>query len=87
MKLDLTRFFQICNVSKTLVVGKAEDRQYFIDFSQVRGAMIIEELKLTITHLAPEDPTWQLLKELSKTKNITGYEKYNILIPDLLVFE
>jgi hypothetical protein len=52
----------------------------------VRGAMIIEELKLTINRLAPDDPTWQLLKELSKTKNITGHENYNILIPDLLVF-
>ncbi|WGV28494.1 P-loop NTPase fold protein [Halotia branconii] len=60
MKLDLTRFFQACNPSKTLVVGKAEDRQYYIDFSQVRGGKIIEELGRTITRLSPNEPTCQL---------------------------
>lgn len=60
MKLDLVRFFQACNPSKTLVVSKPEDRQYYIDFSKVRGAKIIEELGRTITHLSPEEPTCQL---------------------------
>ncbi|WP_375510979.1 P-loop NTPase fold protein [uncultured Nostoc sp.] len=60
MKLDLVRFFQACNPSKTLVVSKPEDRQYYIDFSKVRGAKIIEELGRTITRLAPEQPTCQL---------------------------
>jgi AAA ATPase domain len=60
MKLNLARFFQACNPSKTLVVGKAEDRQYYIDFSKVRGGKIIEELGRTITRLSPEDPTCQL---------------------------
>ncbi|WP_445631274.1 P-loop NTPase fold protein [Nostoc sp. DSM 114167] len=60
MKLDLVRFFQACNPSKTLVVSKPEDRQYYIDFSKVRGAKIIEELGRTITRLAPEEPTCQL---------------------------
>jgi hypothetical protein len=60
MKLDLTRFFQACNPSKTLVVGKAEDRQYYIDFSKVRGGKIIEELGRTITRLSPNEPTCQL---------------------------
>ncbi|MEH2467081.1 P-loop NTPase fold protein [Nostoc sp.] len=60
MKLDLVRFFQACNPSKTLVVSKPEDRQYYIDFSKVRGARIIEELGRTITRLAPEQSTCQL---------------------------
>ncbi|MEH1849060.1 MAG: P-loop NTPase fold protein [Nostoc sp.] len=60
MKLDLVRFFQACNPSKTLVVSKPEDRQYYIDFSKVRGAKIIEELGRTITCLSPEEPTCQL---------------------------
>ena len=60
MKLDLVRFFQACNPSKTLVVSKPEDKQYYIDFSKVRGAKIIEELGRTITRLAPEQPTCQL---------------------------
>ncbi|WP_321206740.1 hypothetical protein [Tolypothrix tenuis] len=37
MKLDLTRFFQACNPSKTQQISKPEDRQYYIDFSPVRG--------------------------------------------------
>ncbi|MEH2315912.1 P-loop NTPase fold protein [Nostoc sp.] len=60
MKLDLTRFFLACNPSKTLVVSKPEDKQYYIDFSKVRGAKIIEELGRTITRLSPEEATCQL---------------------------
>jgi AAA ATPase domain len=60
MKLDLVRFFRACNPSKTLVAGKAEDRQYYIDFSSVRGGKIIQELGRTITRLSPDDPTCQL---------------------------
>ncbi|QSJ16634.1 AAA family ATPase [Nostoc sp. UHCC 0702] len=60
MKLDLVRFFQACNPAKTLVVSKPEDRQYYIDFSKVRGARIIEELGRTITRLSPQEPTCQL---------------------------
>ena len=60
MELDRTRFFQAYNPSKTLVMGKAEDRQYYIDFSQVRGAKVIDQLKRTIARISPEDPTCQL---------------------------
>jgi ABC-type nitrate/sulfonate/bicarbonate transport system ATPase subunit len=59
MKLDLKKFFQASNPSKTLVVSKPEDRQYYIDFSKVRGAKIIEELGRTITLLS-EESTCQL---------------------------
>lgn len=60
MKFDLTRFYQACNPNKTLDQSKAEDRQYYIDFSEVRGAEIIREFKRTITLLSPEIPTCQL---------------------------
>jgi len=54
------RFFQACNPSKTLVLGNKEDKQYYIDFSEVRGGKIIEELSRTITRLSPDEPTCQL---------------------------
>ncbi|WP_427158567.1 P-loop NTPase fold protein [Aliinostoc sp. HNIBRCY26] len=60
MKLDLKRFYQACNPMKTLVVSKPEDRQYYIDFSKVRGSKIINELGRTISRLSPDEPTCQL---------------------------
>ncbi|HEY9669280.1 MAG TPA: P-loop NTPase fold protein, partial [Coleofasciculaceae cyanobacterium] len=52
--------YQACNPIKTLSVGNAEDRKYYIDFSSVRGGKIIEELGRTITRLAPNEATCQL---------------------------
>lgn len=60
MKLHLPRFFKACNPSKTLMVGNPDDRQYYIDFSSVRGGKIIEELGRTITRISPDDPTCQM---------------------------
>ncbi|MGK7873237.1 MAG: P-loop NTPase fold protein [Xenococcaceae cyanobacterium] len=59
MKVDLRRFFRACNPSKVLRIEKAEERKYYIDFSKVRGAEIIEELGQTIALMSP-DPTCQL---------------------------
>lgn len=58
--LNLLRFFKACNPSKTLVMGDASDRQYYIDFSDVRGCKIVEELQRTIVRISPDDPTCQL---------------------------
>ena len=58
--LDFPRFFKACNPSHTLMVGNAEDRQYYIDFASVRGGKIIEELGRTITRISPDEPTCQL---------------------------
>jgi hypothetical protein len=41
-------------------MGEVEDRQYYIDFSSVRGSKIIESLKRTITLISPNEPTCQL---------------------------
>lgn len=60
MELDLTRFFQACNPAKTLNVDLLEDRQYYIDFSSVRGGKLIEQVARTITRLSPDNPTCQL---------------------------
>lgn len=60
MVLNIGKFYQASNPSKTLDMGKAEDRQYYIDFSAVRGSKIINELERTITRLSPDEPTCQL---------------------------
>ncbi|MDE5068667.1 MAG: AAA family ATPase, partial [Trichodesmium sp. St4_bin8_1] len=59
-KLDLIRFYKACNPSKTLIVGNAEDQQYYIDFASVRGSDIIKELERTIILLSGNQPTCQL---------------------------
>lgn len=58
--MHLPTFFKACNPAKTLIVGNLEDRQYYIDFSSVRGGKIIEALGRTIAHLSPDEPTCQL---------------------------
>lgn len=59
MTLDIARFFRACNPSRTLFVGNPEDRQYYIDFSPVRGSNIIRELGRTIL-LSADEPNCQL---------------------------
>ncbi|NEO49065.1 MAG: ATP-binding protein [Moorea sp. SIO4A3] len=59
MTVNFGRFFRVCNPSKTLNVGKAEDQQYYIDFAKVRGSNIIGELRRTII-FSEEEPTCQL---------------------------
>jgi hypothetical protein len=60
MTLDLRKFFQATNPSKTLAVENEEDQKYYIDFSPVRGGKIIEELKDNITFFSPDEPTCEL---------------------------
>ena len=58
--LDLAKFYQACNPSKTLVVGNPEEQKYYIDFATVRGSDIIRELQRTITLLSGNNPSCQL---------------------------
>ncbi|MEL6552325.1 MAG: ATP-binding protein [Cyanobacteria bacterium J06621_11] len=60
MALDLPRFYRAANPSRPLKVAQSEDRQYYVDFSSVRGGDIISELGRTIVRLSPTDPTSQL---------------------------
>ncbi|MCJ8280838.1 MAG: ATP-binding protein, partial [Rivularia sp. ALOHA_DT_140] len=57
MTIDLRKFFQDTNPSKTLVIENAEDKKFYIDFSSVRGGKIIQELRDNITFFSPEEPT------------------------------
>lgn len=58
--VDLRKFFQATNPSKTLAVENEEDRKYYIDFSSVRGGKIIEELQDNITFFSPDESTCEL---------------------------
>ena len=60
MALDVRKFFQATNPSRTLAVENEEDRKYYIDFSSVRGGRIIEELKENIALWLPDEPTCDL---------------------------
>ncbi len=86
--LNLSRFFKACNPSKTLVMGDASDRQYYIDFSAVRGCKIVEELQRTIVRISPEEPTCQLFTghigcgkstELQRLKSELEYAGFHVV--------
>lgn len=59
-KFDLAKFYQACNPSRPLEMGNVVDRQYYIDFADVRGGKIIEALLRTIARISPDTPTCQL---------------------------
>ena len=59
MTID-ANFYQACNPSNTLNMENAKDRRYYINFSDVRGSQIIEEMQRTIVRLYPNQPTCQL---------------------------
>lgn len=88
MKLHLPSFFKACNPSKTLIFGNPEDRQYYIDFSDVRGGKIIEALGRTIVRISPDEPTCQLFTghigcgkstELQRLKAQLEQEKFHVV--------
>ncbi|MEO0458363.1 MAG: ATP-binding protein [Cyanobacteria bacterium P01_A01_bin.114] len=58
--LDVRQFFQTTNPARTLDPQKEDDRQLYIDFSEVRGEQIITEIKDLITFYEPENPTCTL---------------------------
>jgi AAA ATPase domain len=60
MNLDFNRFCEACHPDYSLILGNAEDQRYYINFVEVRGKKIINELKRTISLLSPNKPTCQL---------------------------
>ncbi|MGF1521416.1 MAG: P-loop NTPase fold protein [Leptolyngbyaceae cyanobacterium] len=56
MSLDINRFYKASNPSRPI-----QDPRYYIDFSDVRGGDIVQELARTIVRLSPDEPTTQLL--------------------------
>ncbi len=88
MLLDLERFYQACNPSRPLMMGNASDRQYYIDFTSVRGGKIIEALQRTITRISPDTATCQLFTghigcgkstELLRLKTELEQEKFHVV--------
>ena len=88
MGLDLPKFYKACNPSKPLSMGEAEERQYYIDFSPVRGNKIIESLKRTIAVISPNEPTCQLFTghigcgkstELLRLKTELEQQKFHVV--------
>lgn len=58
--LNYTEFFNCINPSKTLNISQEEDRQYYIDFTQVRGHDSIRKLKHRISVLLRDKPSCSL---------------------------
>ena len=60
MTLDIYKFFQATNPSRTLAVENEEDQKYYIDFAAVRGGQIIEKLRHKIAFFSSDEPTCEL---------------------------
>jgi hypothetical protein len=58
--IDIKQFYQNTNPARTFDPGKAEDRKFYIDFSEVRGEQIITEIKDLITFYETDNPTCTL---------------------------
>ncbi len=61
MNIDLLEFFHRTDPSRTLQVNQGSDKNYYIDFSSVRGGDIIGKLKQKITFFKANEPTCTLL--------------------------
>ncbi|MDJ0708236.1 MAG: AAA family ATPase [Leptolyngbyaceae cyanobacterium MO_188.B28] len=87
MALSVSQLFRVCNPSKTLDLSKPEDAQYYIDFSEVRGSDVVNELRRTIV-LSEDEPTCQLFTghigcgkstELSRLKMTLEKQGYHVV--------
>lgn len=88
VELNLNQFYKACNPSKTIDMANPEDRQYYIDFSAVRGSDIVRELSRTITLLSGDEPTCQLFSghigcgkstELFRLKDALERQGYHVV--------
>ncbi|UBF23884.1 AAA family ATPase [Kovacikia minuta CCNUW1] len=86
MGVDFQRFFEACQPDRSLNLAKSEDRQYYIDFSPVRGNRIIQKLRKTIS--LSRTPTCQLFSghvgcgkttELFRLKNELEMEGFYVV--------
>jgi hypothetical protein len=60
MTLDIKEFREAINPLKPLDIKNSQEDRYYINFSEVRGNDLIEELKNNITFFSPNRPTCQL---------------------------
>ncbi|QZZ21235.1 AAA family ATPase [Leptothermofonsia sichuanensis E412] len=56
MAIDFQTFFAACTPDRALNLAKPEDRQFYIDFSSVRSAKVIQRLEKTIVLLSDQTP-------------------------------
>lgn len=86
--MHLLPFFKACNPSKTIDLANPLERPYYIDFSSVRGAKVVETLERTIVRLSPDEPTCQLFSghigcgkstELLRLKARLEQENYHVV--------
>ncbi len=49
MSLDPNVFYNACHPDKVLDISNPEDKKFYIDFSPVRGAAVIDDVISTIT--------------------------------------
>ncbi len=57
MTVDLRKFFQACNLAKTLMVGNPEERKYYIDFSSGSSERTLGEPFFNIFFLYVDNPS------------------------------
>jgi len=61
MTIEFIRhFYRATDPGKPLFAQDPEDQKLYIDFSEVRGGQIIEELKDNISFFSPDSPTCSL---------------------------
>lgn len=61
MTIEFIRhFYRATDPGKPLFAQDPEDQKLYIDFSEVRGGKIIEELKDNISFFSPDSPTCSL---------------------------
>ncbi len=58
--MDVKKFYQATNPSKTLDVNNPQDKKYYIDFSPVRGDQIVEDLRDSIAWTEEQEFTCNL---------------------------
>ncbi|MBW4586738.1 AAA family ATPase [Aetokthonos hydrillicola Thurmond2011] len=60
MTIDIRKFFEATDPSRTLAISNELDKKYYIDFSSVRGGDIVAKLRDKITFFKPDDRTCTL---------------------------
>ncbi|MEM8639757.1 MAG: ATP-binding protein [Cyanobacteria bacterium P01_G01_bin.54] len=88
MSVDPRAFYRAVNPTNTEGLVKPEDQKYYTDFSEVRGADLIDELKTKISFFSPDDPTCTLFTgyigcgkstELVRLKQELEQERFHVV--------
>ncbi|MDJ0599046.1 MAG: AAA family ATPase [Crocosphaera sp.] len=86
--LDRPIFYKACNPAKTLNYQNRKEHKYYINFSSVRNAKMIENMARTINELSPDQPTCQLFTghigngkttELLRLKSLLERKEFHVV--------